>query len=203
MWHQVMKWIICRYSTATLAIDLQESAIKLIEISPLPSGSVITHCAMKALPAGLIHQGNIYDIPALAEAIVDLLPADRARHYFVRLSIQDEWTMKRQWKVSAKVKLDEIPTLIRVEAGKWVDFPAEDVFFDYQILPQEPLSKEYSLSVVLCPSVLILSRKHLFESLGMTVQSIEIASSALERMPYDLGDWRLVYALGKGRKSDD
>jgi len=203
VWDKLMQWIICRYSSATLAIDLQESEIKIIEISPLASGPVITHSAMNKLPAGVIQQGNIYDIPALSEAITELLPANRARHYYVRLSIEDEWATKRQWTVSTKVKPHEIPALIRVEAGKWVDFPAEDVFFDYQILKQEPLAKEYSILVVLCPSLLILSRQHLFESLGMTVQSIELASSVLARLPYDLGDWRLVYALVNGRKSYD
>lgn len=198
MWKQINSWNPFQVPAATLAIDLNEHYIRLIEVAYLQKyllkGPSITHWDKHDIPTGIIQDGHIQNIQALSEYIIRLLPNPRHKNYWVRLALKDTWTFKRIWKVKSNIKLANLEEIIRNEAGKWVNFPAEEMYLDYQILPsKEP--EEYSILIVICHSLLILSRQHLFESLGMRLQSVEVESLVLERIPPDFGDWSLALGL--------
>lgn len=189
-----LKWNLWCSRTTYLAVELSEKIIKIIEFHVRSGKPTVSGYVSKIITPGLIVQGVIHDVPKLTNELLSVYTPRHDTKYLVNIALNDEWVVKRYWTVNAQIKNHELSALIRLEISKWINFPIEEAYFDYKKVSTNH-SHEFSYLIIACHSLLILSRQHLFENLGMILNRVEVTSMVVDRVPDDVGSWRIPLGL--------
>ena len=120
--------------TPLVAIDMGSHSIKLVQLAQLRNGSFeLVSLGMMPLEQGSIVEGGIKDPDQVAEALKNLVKAEKIQSNFVVASVSGEAVFVKKIKVP-EMSEDELAEKITEEAEQYIPFDINDVVLDYQIL---------------------------------------------------------------------
>jgi type IV pilus assembly protein PilM len=138
--------------TPLVAIDMGSHSIKLLQLAQLKNGSFeLVSLGIMPLEQGSIVEGAIKDTDQVAEALKNLVKAEKIQSNFVVASVSGEAVFVKKIKVP-EMPEDELAEKITEEAEQYIPFDINDVALDYQTLgrvngnlsPQEEQEKKSS-----------------------------------------------------------
>ena len=120
--------------TPLVAIDMGSHSIKLLQLAQLKNGSFeLVSLGIMPLEQGSIVEGAIKDPDQVAEALKNLVKAEKIQSNFVVASVSGEAVFVKKIKVP-EMSEDELAEKITEEAEQYIPFDINDVALDYQIL---------------------------------------------------------------------
>jgi type IV pilus assembly protein PilM len=120
--------------TPLVAIDMGSHSIKLVQLAQLKNGSFeLVSLGMMPLEQGSIVEGAIKDPSQVAEALANLVKAEKIQSNFVVASVSGEAVFVKKIKVP-EMSEEELSKKITEEAEQYIPFDINDVALDYQIL---------------------------------------------------------------------
>jgi type IV pilus assembly protein PilM len=120
--------------TPLVAIDMGSHSIKLAQLAQLKNGGFeLVSLGMMPLEQGSIVEGVIKDRNKVAEALKNLVKAEKIKSKFVVASISGEAVFVKKIKVP-EMSEDELAEKIIEEAEQYIPFDINDVALDYQTL---------------------------------------------------------------------
>ena len=120
--------------TPLVAIDMGSHSIKLAQLAQLKNGSFeLVNLGIMLLEQGSIVEGAIKDPGQVAEALANLVKAEKIQSNFVVASVSGEAVFVKKIKVP-EMSEEELSKKITEEAEQYIPFDINDVALDYQIL---------------------------------------------------------------------
>jgi type IV pilus assembly protein PilM len=120
--------------TPLVAIDMGSHSIKLLQLAQLNNGNFeLVSLGIMPLEQGSIVEGAIKDPDQVAEAIKNLVKAEKIKSNFVVASVSGEAVFVKKIKVPEMSK-DELAEKITEDAEQYIPFDINDVVLDYQTL---------------------------------------------------------------------
>jgi type IV pilus assembly protein PilM len=120
--------------TPLVAIDMGSHSIKLLQLAQLKNGSFeLVSLGIIPLEQGSIVEGTIKEQDQVAEALKNLVKAEKIQSNFVVASVSGEAVFVKKIKVPEMTE-DELAEKITEEAEQYIPFDINDVVLDYQTL---------------------------------------------------------------------
>ncbi|MBI2834816.1 MAG: type IV pilus assembly protein PilM [Acidobacteria bacterium] len=122
-----------RKPKSVVGLDIGSSAVKAVELRPLPSGYKVVSFGTEPVPPDSIVDGAIIDATAVADAIRRVLDRRSIRTKEVAASLSGNAVIVK--KISLPVMSEaELAEQIYWEAEQYIPFDIQDVTLDYRIL---------------------------------------------------------------------
>jgi type IV pilus assembly protein PilM len=118
--------------TPLVAIDMGSHSIKLLQLGQLKNGSFeLISLGIMPLEHGSIVEGAIKNPDQVAEALKNLVKAEKIQSNFVVTSVSGEGVFVKKIKVP-EMSEDELAEKMTEEAEQYIPFDINDVVLDYQ-----------------------------------------------------------------------
>jgi type IV pilus assembly protein PilM len=117
-----------------IAIDIGSSSIKLVQLTEVKEGQYeLTRFGMMPLAEECIVEGAIKKPDLVAEALKNLIKAEKVQNYYAVSSVAGEAVFIKKIKVPVMSE-EELSEKITKEAEQYIPFDIADVALDFQIL---------------------------------------------------------------------
>lgn len=117
-----------------IAIDIGSSSIKLVQLTEVKEGQYeLTRFGMMPLAEECIVEGAIKKPDLVAEALKNLIKAEKVQSYYAVSSVAGEAVFIKKIKVPVMSE-EELSEKITKEAEQYIPFDINDVALDFQIL---------------------------------------------------------------------
>ena len=125
-----------------VAIDIGSSSIKLVQLTEFKEGQYeLTRFGMMPLDAECIVEGAIKKPDQVADALKNLIKAEKIQSRFVVSAVAGEAVFIKKIKVPVMSE-EELSAKITQEAEQYIPFDIDDVALDFQILGNVNADKE-------------------------------------------------------------
>lgn len=159
-------------------LDISDRSFKYVSLKEISEGFRVEYHNTSEIPTGLITNGIIQDVPALAEVLRSHLSSLPYRH--VALALPEEKGFIRTIRMP-RLPSEELREAIMLQLEEYIPLPIEEVAFDYHILPSEPDSKTSNVLIAAFPASILAGYKEVIEQAGFTPAALEIESQAIAR----------------------
>jgi type IV pilus assembly protein PilM len=136
------------------------------------------------LPPGIISDGKISDMDALANIMDECIEEWKIHRRSVRFLVPDSLVIIRKVSIPAEIQEDEIKGYLYLEFGSSIHLPFEDPVFDISPLAENGNTKEILLFAA--PEKYVMEYADLFSSLKLIPKAADISALALYRLYYQL-----------------
>ena len=185
----------------TFGLDISDRSFKYITFKAMPQGFRVEHHHTGEIPAGLITNGVIQDIPALADILRSALSSLPYRH--AALALPEEKGFIRTIRMP-RIAPEELREAVTLQLEEYVPLPPEETAFDYHLLPTPSDSKTINVLIAAFPSSVLAGYKSVLEQAGFMPTSFEIESQAIARSIIPSSEYQetvLVIDIGLTRTS--
>lgn len=121
-----------RKSGSVLGLDIDSTAVRLIELSRSASGYRVEACALESLPSGAVSASNISDTNAVGEVIRRAVKRAGCQARRAALAVPGSAAITKIIAMDASLTDDELEAAITVEADRHLPFAADQVAFDFE-----------------------------------------------------------------------
>lgn len=119
----------------SIAIDIGESAIKVLDLSKDSDGNFkIEKYGIQQIPDKVIVDGNIKELEILASVLKKLLKSMNCKNKNAIIGIPNSSSVSRVIQIADGYSDAEIIDEIMLEADRYIPYPIHETFFDYQIM---------------------------------------------------------------------
>ncbi|MCS5709588.1 pilus assembly protein PilM [Candidatus Berkiella cookevillensis] len=171
-----------RKTPPMVGIDISSCTVKLLELSQGPQGFRVESYGVETLAPNVMQEKEIKDIEAVGNAVDRLMKRSRAKSKFGAISVSGSAVITKVIQMNANLNDQELATQLQLEADRYIPYPLQEVFLDFQVLG--PSSKSPDLVDVL----LAASRAEYIETRvqalrlgGLTTKVVDIEAYAIER----------------------
>ena len=123
-----------------VALDIGSSALKAVQIKRGRGGYSVGRTAVRPLPEGLVDDGQMIDIGAVAAEIKRMWREEHLPTGRVRLGVANSQVSVRTLELPHMDDADELRAAVEFEAGEVMPIPLHEAVLDFQPLP--PLEGE-------------------------------------------------------------
>ncbi len=116
-----------------VGLDLGHSSITAVRLRHQTSGSVLLQAAVDVLPEGLIQEGEVRDVDALAAAIRSFWRTYKVKGRKVELGLANQKIVVRSLDFPV-LEEKELRSAIEFQAQDYIPIPIDEAVFDYHIL---------------------------------------------------------------------
>ena len=116
-----------------VGLDLGRSSISAVRLKHSTSGDVMLQAALDQLPEGLIQEGEVRDVDALAFAIRDFWKEHKIRGRKVSIGLANQKIVVRSLDFPI-LEDKELRSAIEFQAQDYIPIPIEEAVFDYHIM---------------------------------------------------------------------
>lgn len=165
-----------------LGVDITSSSVKVLEVSDFGGQLTLEHYGRETLPAGTIDGNVIKDINAVTSCIKKIVDRFRTACKNVALAVPDSTVITKVVQMNDGLSDQELEELIVIEADKYIPYPIDEIYIDFQVLG--PSSKNAALLdvlVVASRSENVNSRVDAVGRAGLDVKIVDVESYAVER----------------------
>jgi type IV pilus assembly protein PilM len=130
---------------SAVGIDIGTSAIKVVELKKKGGKAVLeTYGAISLGPYGGVDIGRVTNLPVekVSEALKEVLKQSSVTTNSAALSIPVQSSLIFVLDLPSQIKESELPSIVPVEARKYIPVPITEVSIDYFILPEKEASFE-------------------------------------------------------------
>lgn len=172
-----------RRKTSNLAaIDLSSCSAKLLELSHGPQGYRIESYAVEPIPDGAMQEQQINDVEAIGLALQRLIKRSRTKAKIAAMAVAGSAVITKVIHMNKNLSESELSTQIQVEADRYIPFPLEEVYLDFQVLGENKKNPDL-VDVLLAASRSenVDARVEAAHIGGMQAKVMDIEAYAIER----------------------
>lgn len=175
-----------------VGIDIGTRTITVAEVKQARGGATITNFGGVELPLDAVREGEVLDVPAVAEALRELLRTAKVRHKRAWLGVANQRVVVRQVTLPW-VDPKELRTSLRYQVQEHIPIPVEEAELDAHIITEFDSDEGERMQ-----QLLLVAAHH-----DMVSAHVEAASSAgLKPIGVDLNPFAVLRAMGNGSSMD-
>ncbi len=164
-----------------LGIDISSSSVKVLELSRSGQRFSVEARAVEPLPVGAITDNNITDPEEVGSAIRRAVNASGSSLKVAAVAVPTSAVITRTVPMPADRTEDEIETEIRLEAPKYIPYPLDEVYLDFEIRGVSEANPDtLDVSIVASRRENVEIRQEALESAGIEARIVDVEAYALE-----------------------
>lgn len=183
-----------------VGVDISDTSMKYVALegSARPDAShTLRLWGDIAIPDGAVHRGEVNDIEKLTGALREF--RDKTGASFVRVSLPEERAYLFETQIKRDVPASEVRNTLEFRLEENVPIPSREVFFDYEVLPQNIGEKTAQVVVVAYARDTIVKYHEACVAAGLVPLSFEVEAQAMARASVPLGQAGTVMVVDFGK----
>jgi type IV pilus assembly protein PilM len=168
---------------ARVGIDLEQSSIAGAQVKGAGGGYSLTHVSVRALPEGLVFEGEVVDVDALAAELKSFWKESGFAGKRFSLGIANQKIVVRTMEFPI-IDAKELRAAIEFQAQESIPIPLDDAILDFQVLttvPSEDGAGRQRVLIVAAQRDMIARFIEVAKKAGLTVDGIDLQAFALMR----------------------
>ena len=170
-------------SGARVGIDLEQSSIAGVQVKGAGQGYSLTHAAVRALPEGLVFEGEVVDVDGLAAELKTFWKESGFSGKRFSLGVANQKIVVRTMEFPI-IDAKELRAAIEFQAQEAIPIPLEDAILDFQVLatvPSEDGAGRQKVLIVAAQRDMIAQFVEAAKKAGLSVDGIDLQAFALMR----------------------
>lgn len=165
-----------------VGIDISSATVKLLELSRGNDSYRVEAYAVAPLPPQSVVEKNIKQVEQVATAIAKVVNEAKSKRKYAAVCVSGSSVITRIIQVNANFSENEIIEQIELEADRYIPYPLEEVYFDFEIVGQSQKHPDL-LDVVLAAARIetVESRVEAVRQGGLKATIMDVESYAMER----------------------
>lgn len=132
-----------------IGLDISPSGVKMTEISGDPErGLKVDRFAIEPLAKGVVVDGNVENVEAVAAAVRKVLMSTKSKTKQVALALPSSAVITKRIQLPADIRETDLEVQVETEAAQYIPFPIDEVNLDFQIVGPN-LANEGEIDVML------------------------------------------------------
>jgi type IV pilus assembly protein PilM len=186
-----------RMNMGGVGVDISEVSLRFVKLSPKDKGFEVRSFGEYPIPEGAIVLGRIEKPDLLRKVLFALKKEHNIK--FVRSSLPESLSYLVEINVPT-IKNSELYESVELQIEEHIPLSIADVAFDYHLIgPNKNKPGMTSVVVSATPKSVVQSYQEVFNSVGITLLSLETDSTALARAVIRNGSVETTMILDLGR----
>lgn len=167
-------------------LDISDQTVKFIRFGKQGKQIRVGEHGGIPIEPGVVVNGEIKEPKALAEALRGASFGARPpfRERFVIASLPEEKSFLRVVQVP-RIKTADLKNALRWELSETIPLPLEEIYFDYEVIPQAALRDHLDVLTVAFPREIVDSYLAVFRAAGIVPMALELESQSIARALVD------------------
>lgn len=161
-------------------VDISDSSIKWLLLSPFEKGFSVQTYGELPLQPGIVINGIIHDVPALAEAL-RLVKKELKGVSCAHAALPEEAAYVFSMSVPRSTPRAQVLSMIEFEFEGRVPIPPSAAVFDYSVISDDESSESEEISVVVFPKDIAQAYFEAFFAAGVALLSLEVEARSIAR----------------------
>jgi type IV pilus assembly protein PilM len=182
-------------------VDISDNSFKYAFFSRVHDSYILKDFGSSDIPTGILSSGMVANSSKLAERLETVLASKKAR--FVSISLPEEKGYLQIIELPP-MQPEEIEEALSLQIEDYVPLPADEVSFDYQVLPNDTPAKNTRLLLTAFPKSIIQSYMEASTEANLVPVAFEMESQAIARVAIprqEAAKTTLVIDIGLNRSS--
>lgn len=165
-----------------LGVDINDTAIRLVELGCSASGYNVQGYVTQALPAHTVVDSTLLDLEGVARALRSALSRLSTSARGAAAAVAGPSVITRMIEMEAGLTDDEMTWMIQMEADQYIPYPLDDVAIDFQV--RGPMALDPGRIEVLLAACLkeqVEARAAVLALAGLKPRVIDVEAFALAR----------------------
>ncbi len=164
-----------------LGIDISNSSVKVLELSRSGHRYNVEARAVEPLPVGAVTDNNVSDPEEVGAAIRRAVNASGSSLKSAAVAVATSAVITRTVPMPADRTEDEIESEIRLEAPKYIPYPLDEVYLDFEIRGVSDSNPDtLDVTIVASRRENVELRQESLESAGIHARIVDVEAYALE-----------------------
>lgn len=169
-------------TTPLVGIDISSSSVKILELSRIKNKYRVETYGIELLPPQTITEQNIKVVSEVTGTLKKLIERVGVNRKFASVAASGSSVLTRIIQVNAEFKNHQILEQIEVESDKYIPYPLEDVYFDFEVIgPNQTNLGQIDVLLVAARLETIETRVAAISEAGLQVTIIDMEALAMER----------------------
>lgn len=172
-----------KYITVPLiGLDISTSSVKVLELSQIDNKYVVDAYGIEFLPPGSVVEKNIRNPDLVAETVKSLLEKAKISRKLAAVAVSGSSVITRVIQIGAELNEKQIIEQIQLEADRYIPYPLEEVYYDFEIIGEYEKNPEF-VNVVLAAARIetVEAKKAVVADSGLQATIIDVESLAIEK----------------------
>lgn len=166
-----------------VGLDLGSSSITAVRLRHQTGGSELLEVSLDTLPEGLIQEGEVRDVEALAYAIKEFWKTHKIKGKKVALGLANQKVVVRALEFPL-LEAKELRSAIEFQAQDYIPIPVEEAVFDFHVLgrftDEEGIEKQKVL-VVAAQKVMVMDFINAIKKAKLSIAGVDLQAFSLLR----------------------
>lgn len=168
--------------TPLVGVDISSSSIKILELSRTQGRYVVENYGIEFLPTQSVVERNIKDVTIVGAAISKLIKRMGSKRSFAAVAVAGSSVLTRTIQLSADLNEAEMADQIEIEADRYIPYPLEEVYYDFEVLDPMPKHPEFVNVLLAATRVETLDlRVAAIVAAGLKATVVDVEGLAMER----------------------
>lgn len=167
----------------SVGIDLEQSSIAGAQVRGAKTGQTLMAAAVRALPEGLVFEGEVVDVEGLAGELKAFWKEAGFSGRRLRLGVANQKIVVRTMEFPL-IDEKELEAAIQFQAQEAIPIPLDDAILDYQVLatvPGEEGAGKQKVLIVAAQRDMIARFVEVAKKASLSVEGIDLQAFALTR----------------------
>ncbi|MCF5666793.1 MULTISPECIES: type IV pilus biogenesis protein PilM [Pseudomonas fluorescens group] len=165
-----------------LGVDINDRAIRLVELGRCTSGYSVQGYVTQALPAHAVVDGTFLDLDAVARALRSALSRLSTSARGAAAAVAGPSVITRMIEMEAGLTDDEMTWMIQMEADQYIPYPLDDVAIDFQVRGPTALNPgRVEVLLAACLKEQVEAREAVLALAGLVPRVVDVEAFALAR----------------------
>ena len=176
------KGLFTRKADTLLGVDINDTAIRLVELGRSAGRYSIRGYTTQALPGHAVVDGALLDLDSIGLALHTALPRLHTAARGAAVAVAGPLVITRVIEMAAGLSDDEMAWRINAEADQYIPYPLDEVAIDFQVqgsIAQDPAQVEVLLAA--CLKEHVESREAVLALAGLVPKVVDVEAFALAR----------------------
>lgn len=176
------KGFFTRKADTLLGVDINDTAIRLVELGRSVGGYSIQGYATQALPARAVVEGALLDLESVGRTLDAILPRLHTATRGAAVAVAGPSVITRVIEMTAGLSEEEMALLIQAEAEQYIPYPLDEVAIDFHIKGRSPLDPaRVEVLLAACLKEHVETRGAVLVLAGLVPKVIDVEAFALAR----------------------
>lgn len=165
-----------------LGVDINDTAIRLVELGCCTSGYSVQGYVTQALPAHAVVDGTFLDLDGVARALRSALSRLSTSARGAAAAVAGPSVITRMIEMEAGLTDDEMTWMIQMEADQYIPYPLDDVAIDFQVRGPTALNPgRVEVLLAACLKEQVEARQAVLALAGLVPRVVDVEAFALAR----------------------
>ncbi|WP_236216967.1 type IV pilus biogenesis protein PilM [Pseudomonas rhodesiae] len=165
-----------------LGIDINDTAIRLVELGRSPAGYSVQGYVTQGLPAGAVVDGAFLDLDGIGQALHTALLKLQTRVRRAAVAVTGPSVITRLIELEAGLTDEAMLAMVEREAEQYIPYPLDDMAIDFQVQGRSvPEVARVEVLLVACLKEHVEAREAVLAMAGLIPAVVDVEAFALAR----------------------